>query len=273
MSIEYSIAVLLPTRGRTDSLARSVLSLVDHAADQDSIQLILGFDNDDTVGLTYFSERLQPELDRRNIAYTVMEFEPLGYARLNEYYNAMVRESSAEWVFVWNDDATIETDGWDNIINSHVGQFKLLAIHTHHDHPYSIFPIVPRAWVELAGRLSIHQMIDAELSQLAYMLDIWERIEVYATHDRHDLTGNNLDKTFKERISYEGNPSSPKDFHHISHINYRNQEADRIDAYMHSIGIGTDWWSRVKTGQQDPWAKLIINDVNHQMHQYITTLK
>jgi hypothetical protein len=29
-----------------------------------------------------------------------------------------------------------------------------------------------------------------------------------------------------------------------------------------------DWWTRVKSGEQDPWAKLKVNDVNGQMVQY-----
>ena len=79
------------------------------------------------------------------------------------------------------------------------GEFKLLKIHVHREHPYSIFPIVPREWYELFGFFSRHQMIDAELSQIAYMLDIMKIVEIYVTHDRHDLTGNNNDLTFQNK--------------------------------------------------------------------------
>jgi hypothetical protein len=76
-----------------------------------------------------------------------MTFKPMGYGRLNEYINELAKNSSADWLFFWNDDAVMETQGWDEKITEHTGEFKLLAVHTHHDHPYSIFPIVPKSMV------------------------------------------------------------------------------------------------------------------------------
>lgn len=265
---EYKIAVLLPTRGRSDALERSVKTLYDLADDPDSIQLMLGFDDDDAEGVEAFQELLQPWLDDQDINYTAMTFKPLGYTRLNEYVNKLALESDADWLVFWNDDAYMETQGWDTAIASHTGEFKLLAFHTHNDHPYSIFPIAPRAWLDIFGYLSPHQISDAWLSQQAYMLDIWERIPVDVVHDRHDLTGNNGDETFQNRIMFEGNPYSPNDFHHVTWNNRRLTECDTIADYMRSIGVDTTWWENVKLNKQDPWDKLRVNDVNNQMVQF-----
>jgi len=209
-----------------------------------------------------------PWLDERDINYTAMSFEPLGYTRLNEYVNALAQESDADWVFFWNDDAYVETAGWDTVIEGHTGEFKLLAVHTHNDHPYSIFPIVPRAWLDHMGHLSPHQISDAWLSQQAYLLDIWERIPVNVVHDRHDLTGNNDDATFQNRVMFEGNPSNTRDFHHPTWSKYRIDECERLAEYMRTNGISTDWWESVKNNKQDPWAKLKVNDINKQMVQF-----
>ena len=265
---EYKIAVLLPTRGRSNALERSVKSLYELADDPDSIQLMLGFDDDDTEGVEAFQELLQPWLDEKGISYTAMTFEPLGYTRLNEYVNRLGLESDSDWLVFWNDDAYMETQGWDTVIASHIGEFKLLAFHTHNDHPYSIFPIAPRAWLDHMGYLSPHQISDAWLSQQAYMLDIWERIPVDVVHDRHDLTGNNGDDTFHNRIMFEGNPNSPNDFHHVTWNNRRLVEVDVLSQYMKSIGLDTSWWDNVKLGKQDPWVKLRENDPNDQMRQF-----
>ena len=265
---EYKIAVLLPTRGRDDALERSVKSLFDLADDPNSIQLMLGFDNDDDEGISAFQEVVQPWLDEQGINYTAMTFEPLGYTRLNEYVNTLAKNSDADWLVFWNDDAYMETQGWDTTIASHTGEFKLLAFHTHNDHPYSIFPIAPREWLDLLGHLSPHQISDAWLSQQAYMLDIWERIPVDVVHDRHDLTGNNGDATFKNRIMYEGNPTDPRDFHYSTWSHLRFSECDRIADYMRTRGIDTSWWDNIKLGKQDPWDKLRVNDVNKQMVQF-----
>ena len=160
----YSIAVLLPTRGRTDSLDRSVISIINRAVDISSIQILFAFDDDDTVGQEHFARSVQPWLDLKGVDYEAMLFEPLGYIRLNEYLNALAKKADADWVFFWNDDAIMDTAGWDRIIASHTGEFKILSVHANNDHPYSIFPIVPRAWYDVTHHLSRHQMIDAEVA-------------------------------------------------------------------------------------------------------------
>jgi len=268
MSNEYKIAVILPTRGRTEALTRSLVGLLEKANNLDHIQVLLGLDNDDAVGIEHFQDSLQPTLDTMGVAYTAMTFEPLGYSRLNEYINTLSKESNADWIFFWNDDAIMESQDWDIEIDKHTGKFKLLAVHTHNDHPYSIFPIVPRAWLDLIGHLSLHSMTDAWLSQIAYMVDIWERIDVHVLHDRADLTGNNLDATYKQRELLEGNPSNPRDFHHPNMTMLRMHESDLINTYLKSLGLNPTWWDRVKTQQQDPWEHLRNNDPNGQMRQF-----
>jgi hypothetical protein len=268
MSNEYKIAVILPTRGRTAALTRSLVGLLEKAKDLDSIQVLLGLDNDDVVGVKHFQESLQPQLDDMGVAYTAMTFEPLGYSRLNEYINVLSKNSDADWIFFWNDDALMESQDWDLEIVKHTGEFKLLAVHTHNDHPYSIFPIVPRKWLDLIGHLSLHSMTDAWLSQNAYCVDIWERIEVHVLHDRADLTGNNLDATYKERELLEGNPSNPRDFHNINMTVRRMEECERLNDYLESINAGGSFWKKVKEGKQDPWEILRKNDINNQMRQF-----
>ena len=268
MTNEYKIAILLPTRGRTDALNRSLIGLLEKAADLDSIQVLLGLDTDDTVGIEYFEKEIQPKLDSLGVAYTAMSFNPLGYHRLHDYVNTLAHSSSADWMFFWNDDAVMETQDWDLEIVKHTGEFKLLAVHTHNDHPYSIFPIVPRAWLDVIGHLSLHSMNDAWLSQNAYCVDIWERIEVNVLHDRADLTGNNRDNTFKERTLLEGNPNNPADFHHTDMILLRMLECDKLNEYLESIDVDNSFWLRSKDNKQDPWEKLRINDINKQMQQF-----
>ena len=64
------------------------------------------------------------------------------------------------------------------------------------------------------GHLSQNAQNDAWLSHIAYMLDIFERVDFEFIHDRADITGNNNDETFQNRKYMEGNPNDPKDFGH-----------------------------------------------------------
>ena len=268
MSNEYSIAVLLPTRGRTQALLASVASLITLAHDLTSVQIMLGLDDDDIVGQKFWTSTLQPWLDDRSVHYTAISFEPMGYVRLNEYVNQLAKASSADWLVFWNDDAVMHTQDWDKIIRNHTGEFKILAFDTHRKHPYSIFPIVPRAWLEQLGHLSPHQISDGWISQNAYCLDILERIPVSVTHDRADLTGNNKDATYLNRPMLEGRPHDPRDFHHWSWTQRRFDECVTLAKWMKSQGLDTSWWEKVRANQQDPWQRLRENDVNQQMVQF-----
>lgn len=264
-SYEYDIAVLLPTRGRTVALTRSVMSLVNRVRDISKIQFLLGFDDDDEVGIKHWEENLQPLLDDRGVHYTVLSFEPLGYIRLNEYVSELARNSDAAWFMFWNDDAVMQSQNWDEEIMKHQGQFKCLAVHTHREHPYSIFPIIPREWLDVFGYLSPHQINDAWISQVSYMLDILERIPVWVEHDRFDLTGNNHDETFLNRPMLENQPDNPEDFHSDKWHNKRLQDTEKLAQYLRDKGVDTTFWENVKAQKQNPWVKLEANDINRQM--------
>jgi hypothetical protein len=264
------ISILLPTRGRTDALKRSIMSLI-HLADSPSeIQLLVGFDTDDSESSDYFIEHIAPEIDRAGASYTCLAFEPMGYIRLNEYVNELAKIATSDWLMFWNDDAVMETAGWDKEIVKHTGKFCCLRMPTHNSHPYAIFPIVPKAWYELFDYLSAHQISDAWISQISYMLDIMITVPIEVVHDRHDLTGNNHDDTFKNRPMLEGNPDHPRDFNHVEWRKRRFQDAVKINAHLESIGQSTQWFQDVVAGKQPPWEKMCGPefDPNHQLMQY-----
>lgn len=266
--MKYDIAMLLATRGRTDSLGRSIRSLVELASDISRVQLMFAFDRDDSVGLEYFTTDLKPWLDQRSVTYTAMKFDRMGYIGLHKYNNAMAAASDAKWLCIWNDDAVMETQDWDKTIMSYDGQFKLLSYKTHNLHPYSIFPIVPRKWYDLLGYISPHPTQDGWVSQQAYMLDIYERIDVSVLHDRYDLTGNNLDETYRNRPMLEGKPDDPRDFHSTQMLDLRHRDAAKLAMHLRSIGESTVFFENVFKGTQDPWEKLARNDVNKLMVQF-----
>jgi hypothetical protein len=262
------ISILLPTRGRTTQLLRSVDSLIDLADDPAAIQWLFGFDNDDLDTYRWFQEHVLPKITTSGAKYTCMGFEPMGYVKLNEYVNRLAAKATGAWFVFWNDDAVMKTAGWDTEIIRHTGEFCLQAFDTHNKHPYSIFPIVPREWFELIGHLSLHQLNDAWLSQIAWMLDIVKQIPVEVLHDRADLTGNNRDDTFKNRIIHEGDPSMPIDFNHKNFRLMRFNEANVIAKYLLDKGYELSHWKLACENKTNVWEKMMAADVNNQMKQY-----
>ena len=219
---------------------------------------MLGLDDDDTDTTEYIKETIAPYLQDLGVEARANIFKPLGYENLHTYVNTLAGASLGEWLFFWNDDGLMETQGWDDVIKSYDGQFKLLAPKDNHNgHPYAIFPIVPRDWYILTGHLSQNAQNDAWLSHIAYMLDIFERIDVEFIHDRADITGNNDDETFRNRKYMEGNPSDPKDFGHEAMQHARVATAHKIAWFMDRANLGDlTWWNKVKAGEQDPFEKM-----------------
>jgi len=259
------LSILLPSRGRTEQLARSVNSLIDLAQEPEDIQWCFGFDNDDSESFAYFQTYVLPKIQESGAKYTCLGFEPMGYARLHEYVNQLAHTSTGKWMVFWNDDAIMRTANWDTTIKSQGDRFCLQAFETHNKHPYSIFPIVPRKWLELIGHFSQHQLNDAWVSQVAWLLDIMVKIDVHVDHERYDLTGKNDDATFRKRIVFEGKPSDPRDFNYVPRRQQRLTEAQTIGNYLISQGYDMSYWTSVAQGKQPPWERMIAADVNKHL--------
>lgn len=260
------ITVVLPTRGRRDCLRTSLVSLAELAHDPKRLEMLLGFDDDDVESQDWFQSHVAPRLTELGVRWVIYSFPRMGYIRLNEYVNALAQRAQGQWIMFWGDDAIMEGQDWDQRIRE-VPDFRVLRMPTHRCHPYAIFPIVPRAWVDLLGHFSAHQLSDSYVSQVAYLLDIMHNIDVAVTHDRADITGNNRDETFANRPMLEGNPQDPRDFNHPQWRQRREQDAAKIAQYLEDRGQDTSWWQRVRQGQQDPWARMISpeQDPNQQV--------
>ena len=254
------ISILLPTRGRREMLKRSIDTLISKAAKPERLEILLGIDEDDDGVQEYLKEEVAPMLVKHQVECRANLFKPLGYENLHQYVNHLASTASGEWLFFWNDDGLMVSDDWDLIIDRYRGQFKLLApTDNHNGHPYAIFPILPRDWFILIEHLSMNAQNDAWLSHIAYMLDIFERIELEFFHDRADMTGNNDDETFRARKYMEGNPEDPRDFGHPQMQEARVRTAHKIAWFLDKIGQKSEWWEAVKAGTQDPFEKMKQN--------------
>ena len=252
------ISVLIPTRKRGEVLEKSIRSLVDNAANPSRIEIILGIDSDDPATREAIQNNIAPFLQEQSVECRANVFEPLGFANLHQYINTLANSSKGDWLFIWNDDAIMETKDWDNVVDQYDGQFKVLAPQDNHgNHPYAIFPIVPKDWYRLNEHVSQHHANDAWVSHIAYMLDIFQRVDINVLHDRADITGNNDDSVFKNRQSLEGSPDSAGDFGHPDLQQQRVKMTYKIAWFLDRIGQKSDWWQAVLEGKQDPFAKMI----------------
>ena len=260
------ISILLPTRGRSDMLMRSLTSLRDLATDFSTIEIVFGMDNDDAVGLENMLHHVIPWIEQHNISHKIVIFNPMGYHNLHRYLNGLAEHSKGTWMFFWNDDAIMKTQGWDTYIRAKTGEFKLLSVITHNEHPYSIFPIIPRGWFETLGHISQHSLNDAWVSCIAYALDIFERLPIYCDHERADLTGTNDDETYQRRIVLEGDTTNPLDFNYPGIVQSRMDDAAKLAQWLQDVkNQDMSFFAECCEGTRDPWVKMRANDPNKQV--------
>ena len=265
------ISVLLPVRARPVPMQQCLHTLIDKATHPERIEVLIAFDDDDTDTIDYFVDVIAPYLDAKGVTYSAMQFKRLGYIRLNEYLNELANHSTGKWILFWNDDAVMTTPAWDDVIRQYNDQFALLRAETNHEHPYAIFPILPRKWVEITGNISPHQINDAWTSQIGWMLDIVITIPVMIEHERFDLTGKNGDEVFKNRPMLEGNPQNPRDFNHITWRKRRQHDAVKIADYLATLEYDLTHFKQGMENKIDIWGKMIKLDKKGLMRQWSTS--
>jgi glycosyltransferase involved in cell wall biosynthesis len=111
MNSNKKITILLPTRGRPELLEKSLKSLIDRASNPEDIEIMLGLDEDDTATIDYIKETIAPYLQDKGVEARANIFKPLGYENLHTYVNTLAGASMGEWLFFWNDDGIMTTEG------------------------------------------------------------------------------------------------------------------------------------------------------------------
>ena len=204
------ISVLLPTRGRTQTLLTSIQSLLSTASHPEQIEILLAMDRDDAASIQYVHENIA---DRWPNNIHIYQMEPMGYSRLNIYYNTLAGLAWGHWLMIWNDDAIMNTTGWDDLVEQQVNHpMPLLRIPcANFEHPFALFPIVKKEWFNVCRTLSYYAHVDRFIYNVANNLgkNVIVDLPATITHDRADITGNNQDETFANSFrGHDTNDSS-----------------------------------------------------------------
>ena len=88
------------------------------------------------------------------------------------FINEMAEIAKGEFIFSFNDDATIDTPGWDLFLEEHRGKIGIIGPEfkgNEHGNTENLFPILHSKVVEIQGYYALHEATDAHY-------DIWCRI-------------------------------------------------------------------------------------------------
>ncbi len=206
------ISVLLPSRGRPDSLAASMSSLLETASEPAGVQILVAADPDD---------RATQEVPLRPGDVMWVAPERYGYLRMYEYVNALAKIASGQWLHLWNDDARMLTPGWDAIVAAQ--QPGVLWSSANHAPQCNIFPFWPKAWSDAMGHVSLAWQCDTWIEQVGAMAGRMWKVPIEVFHDRADVSGGHDDLTAAEgwRTAYGPNYR----FWDSEHVQQRAQDA------------------------------------------------
>jgi hypothetical protein len=163
------ISVLVATRRRPEFLQRMAESLVEHADDPQSFEILLAFDTDDTHSLDAFAKSSVAGKCR----WRAIVVPRMGYSRMHEYLNLLAKQATGHWLLVLGDDAYVKTTGWDTLILSSPCDRIYNTCNTS-DVEYSrnalMHFVLPTDWVRAMGRLSPYQQSDTYLTALGNLV-------------------------------------------------------------------------------------------------------
>ncbi len=191
------VSILLPTRGRPKDLVQSIDSLWSLAEDKSHLEFILKVDDDDSETI-HIAKKLESMLPMK----TIVSPKGLGFRSMHLWVNEMCSVANGEWVIIWNDDARMRTEGWDN---------KILRIGI--DHPWigindicvieastinrpftNEFFFVRRKMFEILGHFSLSPHNDTWMYSITRFLDVNMVSKIQVDHFSHLMT----DKTREE---------------------------------------------------------------------------
>lgn len=192
------VSVLIPTRGRIHRLNHAIESIVIKTP-VDHYEILLRFDDDD------WGDKQHLKQWPNTFAIHGPRFE--GYNSLNLFYTELARQAKGDWLFIFNDDATLSESGYwteqlaalpKSGVVAHPEWHQLNKSRYHSpSEQFSPFPIIPRsAMEEFTGKM-FHPQVDIYVDKVLRGEKGWQSRYVSGMTILHERT---IDETLpKER--------------------------------------------------------------------------
>ena len=211
------ISILLPTRERFDLMIESIKSLYEKANDPTKIELLLKLDNDN---YKEYMDRVGEIHEITTNVKIVISDRKDGYDSLHHFFNELGGVSEGEFLFIWNDDSTMITEGWDKYVAEYSGELCILQLDAKSE-PNWIFPMVHRKIYEILNHISLNPSSDTWLHFLAELADIEKFEDRILIHHNKQEEPNEEDMKLRHQSLY-----SP------AQIKLRMEDANKIFAYL-----------------------------------------
>lgn len=182
------MSVLIPSRGRPGKLTESVNSCFDRASDKSLIEVLIRIDEDD-FDTWETCERLTRENQGR-VKFRV-GLRGRGYLDLHAWMNELAHQASGDWLLMFNDDARILTQEWDQVIMGLEQRFPyndvcLIDLNMVGCEGYLAFIAIRRELFKHLGYVGPTTLYDTWLGSMADFLSVVINIPVDVEHIKDD---------------------------------------------------------------------------------------
>ena len=163
--IFQTISMLLPTRGRVKQLDRTVKSIRRKADHASRIEIIFRCDVDDLETQSYLSS---------NAETFIVGPREKGYASLPKFMNQCAALSTGDILVMINDDAIVETKGWDSKVIQCANRFPdglfNIGVNTGLNDNLFPFSIVSRVFRDALGYVNDERLLFSDI----FLFDVLE---------------------------------------------------------------------------------------------------
>lgn len=189
--MKYSF--LLPTRRRATACINSIHSIYSNANNKDIFEIMLAFDEDDET-----RDCVIEHCRSHHIHHSVIVTQRYGYVQLHAYVNKLCEISNGSYVWYWSDDAFIETNHWDTILEKYTNEQPDVAFDFIMGWPFS-FPLIPKKYTDVMKHFSLNTHIDTWMEMILKPFSLTVVIpEIKVFHNRHEGTGNSMQINYEE---------------------------------------------------------------------------
>lgn len=211
--MKTKISVLMPTRERPTAAAQSIQSLGEHK----DVEILLYVDLDD--------EYLDTYMDMRNKTVKVWTGERYRYRELHKYYNFLAKQSTGDWLMLWNDDVVMGTPDWKEKICSYDSS-KPVVLSPYHPND-NLFPVISRTWYDLLQHFSLNAHTDSWVQEIGQWTDTQIFVPGITINHRLPVHFDNVDDdTYKE--GREDIRETSPEFNNEEMFRLRQKDADKI---------------------------------------------
>jgi len=228
------VSVLLPSRGRSQGLLHAVSSLIARCDNPACVEILIRLDDDDS-GSQDTAGWLQGVFGETAAIKVIAGPRRSGYDSLHEFVEEMCAVARGDFLFLFNDDLTMDTEGWDTEIARFRDEFCVLSWKiSPNPHAKNLFPVVHRKVHQVIGHFSKCCICDTWMENISRRAGIERFCHVRGTH-KQQYGLENPDTVSKEAMQALGIMINR--FYSDELTSLRNADLAKVNAYLDRFGV------------------------------------